>query len=413
MRAGSVGRAEILKQGKLELQNHKEHKVIYVSFVHLSEKMSRDWYVDYLLGKGVEVEYWDLVPLLFGDDGLGKKRADYLRIPQSYGEVEEWLRHPENQAANFVMLVTYSGRFARLYRLLSKYNCRMFFISWGALPISSARSRWAVLRKALRNPLDMGKGMFYRLKAVSYRQLKLVKPFNVVFAAGRASILSAPAAAKVVPINMVDYERYALAKLSGLRVQGRYAVFLDTYLPHHPDLRVVGYPAIDPVHYYDVLNRFFGFVEDKFNVRVVIAAHPKADYARYNPFRGRETLFDKTAELVRDSQFAISHMSTSVSYVVLNYKPVVFIVTNEMERIYKETFASYIRDFSSYLRAPFCNVDNIARIQDIDFDLKQVDRGCYEKYKYEFLTSPEAENTTTQEIFWRELMLAPSCLQSE
>ena len=41
-----------------------KRKIIYVSFVRLTDKVMRDWYIDYLLGKGAVVEFWDVVSLL-------------------------------------------------------------------------------------------------------------------------------------------------------------------------------------------------------------------------------------------------------------------------------------------------------------------------------------------------------------
>jgi hypothetical protein len=111
-------------------------KVIYVSFMRLSEKVARDWYINYLMAKGVAVEYWDLAPLLFGGDASASKQTDYLRTPRTYQEIQTLLRLPENKGALYVMLISYEGRTADVYRLLSQNNCRTCFIAWGELPIN-------------------------------------------------------------------------------------------------------------------------------------------------------------------------------------------------------------------------------------------------------------------------------------
>jgi hypothetical protein len=70
-------------------------------------------------------------------------------------------------------------------------------------------------------------------------------------------------------------------------VEGSFAVFLDINLPYHTDLKIVGWPTIEPHEYYASLNRFFDLLEERFGIKIVIAAHPKANYGR-EIFQGRE-----------------------------------------------------------------------------------------------------------------------------
>jgi hypothetical protein len=376
-------------------------KVIYVSFMRLSERVARDWYIDILMAKGVAVEYWDLVPLLFGGDASASKQTDYLRTPRTYQEIQTLLRLPENKGAFYVMLISYEGRTADVYRLLSQHDCWMCFIAWGALPISNESRGQRMLRRAVSNPAKFAQAFYFKMKAIAYRKLKLVKPYDVVFAAGRALLASTHYANKVVPINLVDYDHYVRILSEKTRpAAGSFAVFLDIYLPHHTDLKIVGWPTIEPREYYASLNRFFGLLEEKYKFRVVIAAHPKATYGA-ETFQGREIYKGLTPELVRDAEFVISHHSTSISYAVLNAKPIIFVYTDAMMEAYKATIVSYINDFAGYLDAAVYNIDKITGHEQIE--IKKLDQARYENYKYDFLTSPESEQLTTQEIFWRQI----------
>ena len=379
-------------------------KVIYVSYMRLTDKVEHDWFINYLRSKGAEVEYWDLVPLLFGGEQAGSKNVEYLRTPRTYQEIQSMLTPPENQGAKYIMLVSYEGRTARLYRLFSKYDCRMYFIAWGQLPINRESNWRAPFYRLVSNPVKFAKAAFNRIKAAAYRKLKLVKPYEVVFAAGRAFMTSAHHANKVVPINLVDYDHYVQSMAAKTRpTECPFAVFLDINLPFQSDLAIVGMTAVDPREYFESLNRFFGLVEAKYGIKVVIAAHPKANYGA-ETFQGREIYRGLTPELSRDADLVISHWSTSLGYAVLNRKPVVFIYTNEMAVLYKNTYVQYLYDFANYLDAACYNIDEIT--QDDQIVLSAVNEKRYEEYKYDFLTSPESENTTTQEIFWRELAVA-------
>jgi hypothetical protein len=379
-------------------------KVIYVSYMRLSDKASRDWYIDDLIAKGVTVEYWDIVPLLFGGDAASSKRADYLRTPRTYREIQAMLQLPENNYAQYIMLVSYEGRTAELYRILSKYDCRMYFIAWGNLPIN-LDSRWQIAYfRLISNPARFAQGFYYKIKAIAYRKLNLVKPYDVIFVAGQALLANSHYAKKVVPINMVDYDHYVRIRSEQGRItEGPFAVFLDINLPYQTDLKIVGLAAIDPKKYYESLNRFFDLVEEKYQIKVVIAAHPKANYES-RTFHDRETYRGLTPELVRDADFVIAHHSASIGYAVLNKKPAVFIYTDEMEAVYKHTVISHIKNMAKYLDGAIYNINKISRGDQIL--IKEINTSCYDNFKYDFLTTHESENSSTREIFWLQLSAA-------
>ena len=109
-----------------------KRKVIYVSWIPLTEKVSRDWYIDYLISKEILVEFWDVSYFLRGDLRQANTLSPtYAQTIQSFREVESKLKNQENSDALFVMLVEYDGRRAFFYRLFSKYSCRMLYIRWG------------------------------------------------------------------------------------------------------------------------------------------------------------------------------------------------------------------------------------------------------------------------------------------
>ena len=376
-------------------------KVIYVSVGRLTDKIARDWYIDYLVDKGMNVEYWDVVSLVREEHAeRGARNPEFLRVLRSFEELEERLRLAANRDAFYVMLVTYAGQDTRIFRLFSKYGCRMLSIAWGVMPRDPVY-KLRKLASALANPVWYAKEIFYRCKAVALRRLKLVKPFEIVFAAGEVLTTGSHFAARVVPINLCDYDHYARVRAAGGRlVADRYAVFLDINLPHQSDLALCGIPRIEPAAYYRSVNRFFASLERQHGIKVVIAAHPKADYDTAT-FEGREVYRLVTAELVRDAEFVLSHTSTSLSYAVLNAKPVIFIYTEEMARTYRNTVIREMHCYADYLDAPIHNVDKIAVGHRIA--TRSVDRARYERYKYDFLTTRQSENTSTPEIFLREL----------
>lgn len=376
-------------------------KVVYVSYIRLTDKVSRDWYIDFLIEKNVTVEYWDICSLVRNKfDERHTKTTDYLRTPITLGEVEAMVRLPENRDAYYVMLVSFQGRCAQIFRILSRNNCRLLHFLWGAMPEETIPTFHKV-RFLLANPARLPWKLFNRAKILIFKRLGLVKPFDIVFAAGHALLDRSHYATKVVPINLCDYDHYmrVKSKSAGL-VRGHYAVFQDINLAYQSDIEICGLPSVNPLSYFQSLNKFFALLEAKYGIRIVIAAHPKADY-RDETFQGRAVYSNLTAELTRDADFVISHTSTALSYAVLNLKPVLFIYTTEMLQLYKDTVIRDMQCYANYLDASCYNLDEVTQVDQIS--LKQVCATRYEKYKYSFLTTHETEHTSTQEIFWREI----------
>jgi hypothetical protein len=378
-------------------------KVIYISSAHLTDKISREYCIDFLIAKGIAVEYWDLTNLWRGEfNEIGTKITNYLCTFRTYSEVESRLRLTGNGDALYVVLFTYSGHFVKPFRLLSKYNCKMLFMAWQAMPIKS-HQKWRGVLAEFFNPLQLAKKIYYKAKIIVYGKLSLVKQFDIVFAAGQACMRNNWHATKVVPINSIDYDQFIRTESKEEKVvEGRYAVFLDAYLPYHPDVKFYGKQAIKPAEYYASLDRFFQLLEAEYAIKVVIAAHPRASFS-VEPFQGREVYYGQTSELVRDAEFVINHHSTSQSYAVLSHKPIIFIYTNEMVSLYENTFVSWAVDFAEYLDAAIYNIDKI--IHGAQISIRDVNTRCYDNYKYSYLTARESEHATTPDIFFREISM--------
>jgi hypothetical protein len=113
------------------------------------------------------------------------------------------------------------------------------------------------------------------------------------------------------------------------------AVFLDQNIGFHPDISEHDFAApIDPEMIYPSLRSWFDLVEEKTGLRVVIAAHPRADYeANSDIFGDREIHYGETAKLVHASSLVMTFYSTAVNLGVIFGKPISILYVPELKKM--------------------------------------------------------------------------------
>lgn len=376
-------------------------KIIYISWEHLSEKVARDWFINYLISKGINVEYWDITSLLFKDqEFLPSIKRDFRINISNYQQLEKLLKTNQRLDVCFILLINYEARFYKLFRLFTQYRCKLYHIVWGYFPIKQKGSTKKVINFIL-HPSKYYK-LFEKIILIFSKKLKLIKPLDVIFVAGDASMSMYPETKRKIPFNLCDYDNYIASKsILTKPISTPYCVFLDINLGFHPDIKICKLgDNIDRDDYYTALYRFFEMIENRFKVRVIVAAHPTSNYKK-DFFKGRTILKGVTPELVRDSEFVISHHSASISYAVLNRKPILFIYTDEMEQVYGDTVVSWIKDIAEFLHSKVYNIDTINNSDQIVIEDVDVER--YDKYKYGYLTTKKSENMLNRDIFLREI----------
>ena len=372
-------------------------RVVYVSFLRLTNRVARDWYLDDLRERGAEVEYWDVVEALREPhDEVDTIDPSYLHRFRTLAEVEERVRREEYADAIFVMLIAYTGRFSNIYEVLSRYDRRMVIIQRADMPTSPAPI-WKKLLQRWASPLWLARVALNVAKAKAMRRKGLVKPYDMIFAAGAVTMRGDTYARRIIPINAFDYDEFVrVGALPERLVESRYAVFLDINLPFQSDLDLCGLPAIAADEYFSSLNEYFRAVERVLGMPVVIAAHPKTAYGSER-FEGRTVMRGVTSHLVRDSSLVLTHTSTSLSYAVLNRKPLIFIYTDAMRSAYKDNVMRELANFAKYLNAPLANVNDTAARQHLA--IPNVDPERYDAYVHDFLTSEESKDYATRDIF--------------
>jgi hypothetical protein len=373
-------------------------KLIYLYYLPLTESLQRLFFMDYLRENGVPLEYWDLSALYFdAPNRAGEISRPYVRAFGSRAEISEALTPELIAGTLFVPVLFYGLKVLDLYRLLTKRGARLCHFIIGFQPVPEGGLARKIFRNLgyLAHPRKMSNFLGNRIAAM-IRRLGLVKGYAVVFAAGEAAAALYEGTTKIVRINHCDYDEVLLHRGGQERIVGeKYCVFLDDCMPHHPDLELLGVKPVAAQPYYRTLGSFFSALERRHGARVIVAAHPQSNY-RENPFSGRRVFQGKTRQLVEHCEFALTTVSSSVSYAVLNEKPLLFFSTDAIARDHGAIKHDDLsRHFAGVLDRPWANIDHM---EATDLDVGPVDQHLYAAYKYNYLTTKASAGRPSRDI---------------
>ncbi|MBE5959639.1 MAG: hypothetical protein E7254_12360 [Lachnospiraceae bacterium] len=139
--------------------------------------------------------------------------------------------------------------------------------------------------------------------------------------------------------NTIDYCESIDALMSGRTLSflpDRYILFIDEFLPFHPDAIKLG-QIIDAERYYFEVESFLHRLERLLGCPIIVAAHPKADYSKHPEcYKGMKIVQFKTAELISNATIVVTHLSLAIGMILASKKPYMVITTNDLNDVIDE-----------------------------------------------------------------------------
>ena len=286
---------------------------------------------------GFDVQIWELTPFIHPDVHRDVRVPDPVpdgerRLMRSLAETRAALKALPDDC--FILsVVYYHPRAIPVYRAIGRRGLRYGVMMVNALPRISTSAGVSIGARLAR--LTPQKAWWFLLRRIPFSVLG-VPTASLVAGGGRESVSAQSGLFPISPQSEIlwthsfDYDIY-------LEERERppsdpvppYAVFLDEYLPFHPDYTYLKMaPPSTPEAYFPPLRRFFDGLEARHGLPVVVAAHPRARYEEHpDLFGGRRIIRDRTAALVAHAAFVIAHSSTAIGFAALFRKPVVFVTT--------------------------------------------------------------------------------------
>lgn len=367
-------------------------KIIYFLEEYFNERDYHRFGIETMMNNGFDVEVWEFTRLIAPEAYIASAPPDPIRFDghrsfDDFGAAEAAIKTLDSSIF-VVLMVHYTLYSLPLFRMLSKQGIS-FSTSLFALPVSSgAKELWSRRLKkiTLKRVLDK-----------TFRKIPFgcfgVKPAKIVLAPAEKYLLADSYAingeSEFLWAHSYDYDTYLGLKDLDQTKGSNAGVFLDEYLPFHTDYLYLDLPVkVVPDEYYPALVKFFDYIEESFNTRIVIAAHPRSHYEEHpDYFGGREVVRGKTAELVRNAGFVLMHNSTAINHVVLFKKPMIFFTTDKVN-------ASILEDPTIEWLASFFGkkAHNLDREVSIDFDEEmRIDEDAYYRYRNYYIKKDGTE----------------------
>lgn len=366
-------------------------KYIIISHEPFRNKMREDFLMKAMQGKGIDAEYW-CVQQVF----KYSRKATYLNFDAATD-----VRYIKDKASLIFLLnslpfnsiicldIWYNWETLFLLKEINQRNFKVFAIDYYKNQPSMTSQKDKILRSLKQ--LDIKK-IYQALKrhCANYifslwtKFLGICFP-PIVFVPGDLAEKYTNKNTKYVSINHFNFMEYELARHSAKLVSYKYIVFLDIFLPYHPDISRIGHSSVSPAAYFAVLNSYFDEIESSKNVKIVIAAHPKARYT--SEFQGRECFYGETANLVHYSEGVISHHSAALNFAVLARKKILLVYTNDFldakgnNYILKNMY-DVIKGYESQLG---CSLINIS--VDKNIELGPIDEERYARFIKNYILS--------------------------
>jgi|UPI0002E9595E hypothetical protein len=361
-------------------------KILFLSALPIFQQAKKDMYID-LIEKEYEVILLSLKKLLDKDYSLVDEIPGCCTI-ESMHELEEKFKSITDKKIIITDLkIKYLKNF---YKLIKKYDIDIIHMSknYSLNSIIDSNEESLVDNKLFRK-------IKVRVKKIS----PIVWVYNLIkYGSCKYDYFLSENnyypynSKKYVKIHHLKYDEFLAAKNEAPIIKTKYILFIDSYLPFHPDFTYhLKTDSIEPIKYFKLLNEFFKYLEDKYGLEVVISAHPKADYES-DTFNGKKIIKYHTATLIKHSEFVITHNSTSIYNVVLENKPLILLYYDEMFEKGTRRVAIGTLAYSRLLNSSLVNLE-----KSYEHSLR-IDSQAYNDFKYKYIVNKERERQSNENL---------------
>jgi len=368
----------------------KIDKIIYITSHNFRVNHKKQYGMEYFLDKNIEVEILDITSYVYPNIDIPMhtfKNISLIEI-NTFNSLENYIL---KQNSSNTVFINFAGESNCIILMLLEilYKNKMLFSTINFGEVSVTKSIFSRLSKITISKI---------LKKIKLKICKKQVKFEYSFFISTNDNPNTKFFYKKhIHIHSFDYDLY-IESLSNNKklIDKKYAVFLDTNVIFHPDDKLLNIKynmKLDANKYYKNLDKIFTIIEKNYNVKICFALHPSFNLNQIDYLMGRKYFINKTVELVKNSEFCLTHGSTSINFAVLYKKPILFIKTEEIKA--QSSLLSYLKESAEILNSNIIDSDKLFE----KIDIKKVDNKKYEDYKYRYI-----KNNLSEEYTWEYVL---------
>jgi len=376
------------------------NRIIIFFEIPFSRQSYRVFGIETLIKNNFLVEVWDFSPFLYGEF----EQQEVLSVHHSKFKYYRFTKKSEIEDAlslltrsDFVnCFIGFSYRTFFIYKILSKKNIDYSIPLFNPIPILNNKKikKPKKLMSIIKKIIVLKKKTFFDhiVNKIIRNHYGVcgIKPATLCIAGGTASMdvnqFPVDETTHILWTHSIDYDIVLQNAGKNLSPYPGCAIFLDDFLPFHPDFTMINEKApITPEDYYPKLCTFFSYLEYNFGVRIIIAAHPRSTYEKLpDYFEGRPIIRGETAQLVKECSFVIVHASTSINFAILYQKPIIFLTMDVFKKNEGISKMGEIVENMAFLlgKTPY-NIDHIPSIDSTQEMI--IKKHTYEAYKNAYI----------------------------
>ncbi|QTQ11304.1 hypothetical protein HRI96_03290 [Treponema parvum] len=143
---------------------------------------------------------------------------------------------------------------------------------------------------------------------------------------------------KIIRFHTFDYERFLISPRYNYNGKP-YCVYLDQYFPFHPDIKTqLGFDFTDEdkKDFVNDMNKVFEHIRNKYNMDIIIAAHPRADYNNKKDLYPNTIIeYGMTSQLIKGASLVVANFSNSMFFAVMAYLPLILVNSSVIKKVHR------------------------------------------------------------------------------
>ena len=367
--------------------------------------------VEILKNNGFDVSMWDLSSFVYPETVSSLKETFGILNNKNiirFDSVKEVIQaiEKETQETFFITLIHCNAKTYKIFRAISRAGIK--YGSFGPynqegfpLPVKTV-VKYSMRRIKIDKHFitKFWPRFIYNILKISPRILGINYASYFPLFGGRLAYARGPTInedTNVQYIHTPDYDYYLKLKNSsnGQTPCPKFIVYIDQNLVWNPDAMIrKDTPKIDIEQYYGDLRTFFDQIESITHNKVVIAAHPKANYRKKGYLFGNREIVHgfNSAELISQSNLVLMHYSIALNFAVLFRKPIIFMISDLLIKINKGPF---INNLANWFGVTPAKIDD----KNIKIELPKVDDKLYDAYISDYIKKPGTKDV----LFWQQV----------